>query len=699
MKQEMSNRPPNRGISPSLSSTLRRFAVAILLASAAGSTTPVFAQSIADLEAAKTAPSNAAEAAALNPVPVRPATVQPIRADDNMASAVSYWRMLQQADNYSFSSYANFMMLYPGWPGEGTMRKNAERMMRADVESASQVVSFFTRYPAISASAQLRHAEALASLGRKQESLAAARMAWTKGALTPEDESRFLNRFAGALQAGDHDRRMDRLLWDRSTMAAARQLPWTSAERRAQFDARLAMLTKAPDAATKSAAVYAVGRNDAGYLADRSWWLRNSGQLPGSRDLLAAPRQLVAPPVDPDRWLEAMLITAKAANTDYQYSHVYNIARQANDAYPAGTVVSDRPFSERDKFTDLVWLGGQTALTKIGRPADAISLFLAYADAAKSAQTKAKGLYWAGRAADAAGQRSQASGYYQSAGQYFDQFHGQLALERLRQPIAPPNIRRTVEISGSQRDAFEGSSLVKAAKYLGAQGDWMEQSKFIRTIAGNVNNDAQAVMANELAFKINRPDLAVMVGRQARSAGLGDYLKSAFPQLNVPSQHTNSWTMIHAITRQESQFDRQIISRAGARGLMQLMPGTARETAPRAGLSYSLPRLFESEYNIMLGSTYFGQLMDRYGGNYVLSVAAYNAGPGNVNRWLSSNGDPRVPGSDVLAWIEKIPLSETRNYVQRVLENAVVYDMLNPGRANIRSATPLSAYLGKSQPG
>jgi soluble lytic murein transglycosylase len=155
--------------------------------------------------------------------------------------------------------------------------------------------------------------------------------------------------------------------------------------------------------------------------------------------------------------------------------------------------------------------------------------------------------------------------------------------------------------------------------------------------------------------------------------------------------------MIHAIARQESQFDRKIVSRAGARGLMQLMPGTARETAGFIGIGYSPSMLDDPQYNIQLGSWYFGRLMDRYQGSYPLAVAAYNAGPGNVNKWLAANGDPRATG-DILGWIEAIPLSETRGYVQRVLENAVVYDLLNPKGGQPRR-NPLSTYLGKRTPG
>jgi soluble lytic murein transglycosylase len=157
--------------------------------------------------------------------------------------------------------------------------------------------------------------------------------------------------------------------------------------------------------------------------------------------------------------------------------------------------------------------------------------------------------------------------------------------------------------------------------------------------------------------------------------------------------------MIHAIARQESQFDRAAVSHAGARGLMQLMPGTAREAATKLGLSYNQSSLVENtDYNIQLGSSYFKRMYNQYG-SYPLAVAAYNAGPGNVNRWIRENGDPRLPGTDVLRWVEEIPYFETKNYVQRVLENAVVYDLLNPQRARSRGPNNLSWYLGKNRPG
>jgi soluble lytic murein transglycosylase len=190
-----------------------------------------------------------------------------------------------------------------------------------------------------------------------------------------------------------------------------------------------------------------------------------------------------------------------------------------------------------------------------------------------------------------------------------------------------------------------------------------------------------------------------MVGRSAGINGYSDYVRAGFPVVPVPEDARDNWTMIHAISRQESQFDRAAVSRAGARGLMQLMPGTAHDTSIKIGATYDIGGLItDTQYNIRLGSWLFARLMDRYSGNYVLAVAAYNAGPGNVNKWLAANGDPRN-GTDVLQWIEAIPFSETRGYVERVLENAVVYDMIDPSKARVRSNTPLSMYLGKRTPG
>jgi soluble lytic murein transglycosylase len=181
--------------------------------------------------------------------------------------------------------------------------------------------------------------------------------------------------------------------------------------------------------------------------------------------------------------------------------------------------------------------------------------------------------------------------------------------------------------------------------------------------------------------------------------GMTDYSAAGFPTVPVPVGYEGSWTIIHAIARQESQFDRAAVSGAGARGLMQLMPATAREQGGKIGLAFTPDQLSrDPSISIMLGSSYFQRVFANYG-SFPLAIAAYNAGGGNVNKWLVANGDPRTGQVDMVDWIEAIPFGETRNYVQRVLENAVVYDLMNPARAKSQGTARLSWYLGKSRPG
>ena len=614
-----------------------------------------------------------------------------------LSAAVAEWNAIRSSEALPFSSYAQFLIAHPGWPSEAAIRKNAERSLRPDFASPSSVVVFFNRFPPQSPASSLRLAEAQAALGQTDAARASARRAWAGGALSTDDETRLLTKFSSALGPDDHDLRMDRLLWQRATTVAARQLAFTSPVRQPVYATRLALLTNSPDAASKLAIAADRARGDTGLFADRISWLRLNGQEGDARILLSVPRQLSAAPLDAAKWLEMLYATAKGASAIGQSQQAYDIARQIDDAYPAGMSVRDRPIAERDTYTNLTWLAGTTALNRLNRPADAVGMFDRYARAAKSPQTISKGLYWAGRAAQAAGRSAEATAYYQRTAAYFDQFYGQLATERLGIALALPVTTRTLEISASTRDAFNRREIVRVTEMLGQQGDWANQSLFIRTIAAAATSETDHALAIDLSRRIARPDLAVMAGRSAGINNLRDYIRAGFPSVPVSPENMSNWTMIHAIARQESQFDRKIVSRAGARGMMQLMPGTARETAGFIGIGYTALSLDDPAYNIQLGSWYFGRLMDRYQGSYPLAVAAYNAGPGNVNKWLAANGDPRAGGPDILSWIEAIPLTETRGYVQRVLENAVIYDLLN-ARGGPPRRNPLSTYLGK-QPG
>lgn len=629
----------------------------------------------------------------------QPQQAPPTIASDRLADAIVEWKRLRQSDSLGFDAYARFLIGHRGWPQQDGLRRSAERAIVPGSTNPGLVVTFFDAHPPLTQTGKLRYAEALAAVQRMPQAQAQAREAWRASGLSPEDELRLISRFGSALSPGDHDTRMDSLLWANATTAAMRQLGYVSPARRAVFDARIAYRTRASDAAARGAAAAGLGMTDPGYLADRAAWQVANQQLVAARQGLATRRALTVRPTNVEKWYEALLNQARNAYNDRQYQTAYDIARQVDDAYATGTNVSVQPYGERDDYTSLMWLAGTTAFYELKRPADAVGMFARYAGGSQTPQTRSKGYYWAGRAAEAAGQAQVAAGYFAQAAAFADQFYGQLALERTNRPLTPPPVINATAPEPA-RQAFYRGEVVRAAQMLGELGAWSDQTLFLRQIAMDAKSDTDHLLGAELAKRLNRPDLGVMVGRSARTNGLNDYVASGYPTVPVPPQHSAHWVIVHGIMRQESQFDRQAVSSAGARGMMQLMPGTAREQAGKLGRPY-VPGNLTSDplYNIDLGSSYFQRMLSNYGGSYPLAVAAYNAGPGNVNKWLRANGDPRTGNVDWLRWLEQIPYTETKGYVQRVLENAVVYDLMNPQRSTNRGDAPLSRYIGKRQPG
>ena len=626
--------------------------------------------------------------------------VQPIPApeDGSIAATIAQWRALQQTDALPFDSYAGFLMAHPGWPGEAANRRAAERQAAAGTASAGNVAAYFQRFPPTGGPAWAADARALAATGQSALAAAAVHKAWRSASLSASDESYLLTAFPGVLTPDDHDARVDALLWAGQTGAATRLIGMTSLARRPVLTARLALRSAAPDAPSIAAANAYAG--DAGFVADRAAFLKNSGQWDAARQALAGAHRFAAAPSNPAVWLDTLWANARAAAADRQWQLAYDIGRQVDDAYPIGTDVGALSYGERDEYTNLAWTAARAALKQLGRPADAMTLFDRYARGSHSPAIKAKGFYWAGRAAEAAGNDIGAMAYLTQAAGYRDQYYGQLAAERMGKPLVAPPAIGPATVDPAVRAAFYARDTVRAARFLGPIGQYQDQTLFLRQIAMDAKSDTDHLLAAELSRQLGRPDLGVMVGRSALTNGLSDYSAAGFPTMSVPTGYESSWTMIHAISRQESQFDRAAISHAGARGLMQLMPGTAREQSGKIGIAYDQAALTsDPQLSMMLGSSYFQRIFSQFG-SYPLAIAAYNAGPGNVNKWLAANGDPRQGSSDMIDWIEAIPISETRGYVQRVLENAVVYDLMNPSRAlSGGRAAPMSWYLGKARPG
>ena len=625
--------------------------------------------------------------------PTAQATSQAAVYDINYALAD--WRRLKASSGFAFADYARFINANPGWPSEATIRRSAEKAMRPG-ENANTVLAFYRSDEPQSGNGWARLAEANLSVGRASEALAAARAAWVSADLSSYDEQSLFARFGSQLTAADHDKRIDALLFSKKASDAYRMLPWSSPGRRAAHQARIAMQARQPDAEQRYQAVIGQVTSDAGLMMDRARYLRESGYVQAARDLFARPHNFTAKPADIDRFLDMMELLAKEAAGARQWQTAYGIASQVDDAFGPGVDISLKSYGVRDKYTTLTWTAGTVALERMNRARDAISMFDKYAGAGRSLQVKTKGWYWAGRASSQSGDPLRARSYFERASATPELFYGQLALERLGRVVPIPAGTPALLLTDAQRQAFVQKRLVRAVKLLGQQGLWAEQSQFIRALSEHLDSDAERLLAVELAGQVWRPDLAVWTARSARNAGSAFYYKATYPTHNASLPQGRMWSLVHGITRQESSFDRAAVSGANARGMMQLMPGTAREQAGKMGIGYDYGRLTsDPSYNVMLGSAYFQRLVRMWDGNYPLAVASYNAGAGNVRKWVNSYGDPRG-NVDIVSWIEKIPFDETKGYVQRVLENSVVYDRLNPSLPGPQPVH-ISAYLGKSQ--
>lgn len=633
-----------------------------------------------------------------------PYAAQPARQVQHAQPAAGYgvgyalndWRRLRQSGSASFADYARFLIYNPGWPGEESMRRSAERVMRPG-ENVGTVLAFFANEKPKTGNGYARLADALSATGRGAEAVAAAREAWASPDLGATDEQSIYSRYGAYLTWQDHDRRTDALLFSKKASDAERFLSMTSAPRRAAFMARVAMQRRWPDAETRYQAVIGQVTSDAGLMMDRARYLRDANWESAARQLFARPHNFTHRPADPERFMDMQILLADGAANDGQWSLAYNIARQADDLLPPGVNISDQDLGVRDKYTSLMWLGGTAAWSGLNRPADAMVMFDRYSRGGKSLQVLSKGLYWAGKAAMSARRVTEGTMYFQRAAALPELFYGQLALEQLGRAVPAPGPLPTFAVNPAQRAEFGTRRIVQATRLLGQQGQRTEQTLFVRALAESLNNDAERVLATQFGQQIGREDIGVWVARMARVKGSAFYVETAYPRLPAALNGARLWSLAHGIARQESSFDRAAVSHAGARGMMQLMPGTAREQAGKMGMGYDPSRLTtDPVYNVRLGTAYFERMLNIWDGNAPLAIASYNAGSGNVGKWVRRYGDPRR-NKDVLQFIEQIPFGETKAYVQRVIENSVVYDRMNPGTP--AGTVHVSTYLGKSRPG
>jgi soluble lytic murein transglycosylase len=578
---------------------------------------------------------------------------------DPLARKLVEWVILRGDDSVNFSRYAAFLAANPSWPGIGTLRRHAEAALWQDHADPRAVIGFFSSEPPRSAKGRFALARAQVATGDLAGAQAALREAWRNDGFSADLESQAREEFAGLITSADDKARMDARFYaddDDAAMRAARRLDATEM---AIAQARAAVVNKAGTAKALLEAVPAAARQDPGYMFSRIQWLRRGDKIP------EAAQWLVATPREADKlgdldqwWIERRLIARKLLDLgDFRlaYAVAGNAAAPTSENYRA-----------EQQFT-----AGWIALRFLREPSAALAHFAHIADGIANPITLARAYYWQARALEALGRSEDARAYYEEAARHPTAYYGQLALARLghnavalHEAPEPPAEHHRLE-------------LARAFEILYA----IDQRDLVAAMAADLGDkvaDMGALAAlTAIAQQHNDARATLLIGKAALGRGM-PFEQYAFPAFGIPNYRPIGPEVepcvVYSIARQESAFNARVVSSAHALGLMQVTPDAGRFVAKKFSVTFDQRRLLDDPvYNAQIGTAELGDVIAQFGGSYILAFASYNAGPHRVKEWIEQYGDPRSPKTDPVDWIERIPFAETRNYVQRVIENMQIY--------------------------
>lgn len=555
----------------------------------------------------------------------------------------------------------------PGWPGAMAMRENSERALLREAHPPEVVIAAFGGSEPQTFEGTMALARAFLAAGQAEKARAVLSPFWRERKLEAGQEAQFLAAFGAVLPAADHRERMERMLYAERLGSAKRVSETAGAT--ALCEAWSAVVRGQRDAGALLDAVPEAQRS-AGWLFAKMRLLRRQEHFDeAARTLLRAPKSGAAL-VDPDAWWIERRALSRALMDRGERALAYRIA--ASHAAESPVEAADAEFH-----------AGWYALRGLKDGPTAARHFARVVEGSASPITLARGYYWLGRAAEAGGPGS-AEAFYAQAARFGTTFYGQLAAAKLK--------RRAVALdepvpSEAERRAFAGREAVRAIGRLEAAGAEGIAGMLYRDLAAELTSPGELALLAAMAERRGNHYLALRIAKTAAGRGM-DVGALTHPLGAIPASADMSGAgraLAYAVARQESEFNVGAVSSAGARGLLQLLPGTAREAARKAGLPYSAARLTtDAGYNASLGAAFLSDQLRRFDGSYVLTFAGYNAGPKRAREWVARYGDPRGRDLDeVVDWIERIPFAETRSYVQRVMENYQVYKMRISGECDI----------------
>lgn len=555
----------------------------------------------------------------------------------------------------------------PGWPSMEILRRNSERALSRESPAPEAVLRAFGDLAPQTPDGAIILARSQVALGNIDGARKALSSIWRTAKLDATDEATIIAEFGAIIPVEDHRFRMERMLYSERARSAGRIAKLAKAE--ALAASWSAVVRNDPKAAALLDAVPQDQRS-AGYLFAKAQYLRKQKRLTEAARLMAqAPKDQLAL-VDADAWwVERRLLSRQLLDAG-QAKRAYQVA--AGHAAESATNAADAEFH-----------AGWYALRSLGDPKAAAKHFAKIAEVSEGPISRSRAYYWLGRSAEA-GHLDDATGYYEKAGVYGTTFYGQLAAAKLGRStlnVAYP------EPNDADRASFPKREAVRAVERLQAAGYPQLSDTLYLELAGQITSPGELALLAVMAEKRGNHYLALKVGKIAAQRGI-DIGALSHPLGAIPEEANISGSgkaLAYAIARQESEFNVGAVSRAGARGLLQLMPGTAQQVAKQTGLAYSQEKLTtDAGYNAALGAAFLGQQLARFDGSYILTFAGYNAGPRRADQWIQRYGDPRGKSVEsIVDWIERIPFSETRSYVQRVMENYEVYKMRITGSYDI----------------
>lgn len=586
-----------------------------------------------------------------------------IAAGEQAAVDLYEWRLLSDGSG-DWRAFRDFAARNPDWPNLARIRAKGEAMIPANA-GLSDIDAFLGPDGPNTGSGALRRAEALAAAGRNADADAEVVRAWRTFSLTPHETARFRAEHSGLIRPW-HEDRADDLLWRGRTSEAQAMKPLVSPGWAALIEARVRVHTMGNGVDQAIAAVPGALANHPGLAYERFIWRMKKDQYDGALELIQARTSTAESLGRPGEWAPRRALLVRRLLRQGDHIRAYNLANQ-NHMLAGG------------EYAELEWLAGWIAVRRMNDPDRAAAHFKRFIAAVETPISLGRGYYWLGRAYELKGDEGEAMRAYREGAKHQTSFYGQLAAERA--DVSVDSYLAAGPSGDWRRGGFAGRTVTRAAQLLSEGGDRRRAHWFLTHIASTLSSYDDLAAVSNLAITLGRPDSAIRISKIAARKGhviRGDY----YPLTELAKFNAGvEPALAMAIGRQESELNPEAVSPAGARGLMQVMPATARKVAGWVDLPYSLDKLTgDWRYNATLGQTYLSRRLDQYGGSVAMAAAAYNAGAGRVDQWIVDYGDPRAGSVDWLDWLESIPFNETRNYVQRVLEGLQIYRSRIEGR-------------------